>query len=166
MTLRPVSPDDLDLFFDHQQDPAAVWMAAFTPADLPSRVAFDARQARILAEPSIVVRTIEVDGVAVGHVLKYELDGDPEVSYWIGREHWGRGIGTTALARFLAVEITERPVFARVAQDNVGSLEVLRRNGFVIVAEGSGPAEGRGRMVKEYRLELSADTVGPAELPG
>lgn len=47
------------------------------------------------------IRTIELDGAVVGSVLSYEQDGLPEVSYWIGRAHWGRGIATEALRRFL-----------------------------------------------------------------
>jgi RimJ/RimL family protein N-acetyltransferase len=153
VSLRPVSEADIDLFYAHQQDPVAVWMAAFTSSDLADRAAFGARWRRILSEASIRVRTVVADETAVGLVLRYAVDGHPEVSFWLGREHWGRGHATAALALFLA-ELPERPVHARVAQDNVGSVAVLQHNGFVVVGQDANPAAGRQEVVREYLMAL------------
>jgi len=154
VTLRPAVVDDIELFFQLQQDSVAVRMAAFTPANLTDREVFETRWRRVLSDRSVVVKTVLVAGVAVGHVLKYVFGGEPEVSYWIAREHWDRGYATEAV-RLLLVEITERPIYGRAAQDNVGSLAVLRHNGFTVSGEGVGPAAGRGEMVPEYVLTLS-----------
>src|SRR5215218_9325330 len=52
--------------------------------------------------------------------------GEREVTYWIGRSYWGKGIATDALTAFLAVE-RSRPLHARVASDNVASRRVLEK---------------------------------------
>jgi RimJ/RimL family protein N-acetyltransferase len=152
--LRPCEPSDLDLFFRHMRDPEAVSMAAFTPEDPSDRVAFDARWRRLLADDTVIPRTILADGEVVGSVASFVWDGDREVTYWIDRAWWGRGIATRALALLLA-EVTVRPIHARAAKDNHGSLSVLQRNGFVITGEGSGYAAGRRDTVEEYLLQLA-----------
>ena len=54
---------------------------------------------------------------------------------------WGRGYATRAHAEFVA-EVRERPLHARVAEHNVGSIRVLAKCGFSIV--GFARAEKRG----------------------
>ncbi len=154
ISLRPVEPADLEVFFANEQHPEAVWMAAFVPAEWDNQALYDTRMRRILADETIMVRTILCDGEVAGSVLKYVVE-HPEVSYWIGREHWGQGVATEALRQFL-VEFTPRPVRARAAKDNTGSLAVLAHNGFRIIAEDIGPAAGRMDIVEEYLLELTA----------
>ncbi|MFE2756395.1 GNAT family N-acetyltransferase [Actinosynnema sp. NPDC059335] len=151
--LREVTAADVLLFFDHQRDPEAVRMAAFTPADPSDRAAFLVRWARILADESAVARTVVFDGEVVGHVCRSTRSGRPEVTCWIGREHWGRGLATAALAAFLRQEPL-RPVYARAAVDNVGSLRVLDKCGFVAVGEDVAFAEGRGGDVEGFILRL------------
>ena len=83
-----------------------------------------AHWARICGDPSSI-QTILFDGQVAGSVSSYvEEPGKPEVTYWLGKEFWGQGIGTRALAAFLG-QMTERPVYARAAKDNAASLRVL-----------------------------------------
>jgi RimJ/RimL family protein N-acetyltransferase len=153
ITLREVEPGDLLVFFEHQRDPVAVQMAAFTAADPDDRAAFDTHWSRILAEKTVTIRTILVDGQVAGSVLSYEQDDKLDVSYWIGREFWGKGIATQALAEFLKIQ-THRPLYGRAAKDNVGSVKVLLKNGFRIVGEEKGFANARGREIPELILML------------
>ena len=44
----------------------------------------------------------------------FDRDGKRLVGYWIGREFWGKGLATKALAELLA-EVTARPLHAYVA---------------------------------------------------
>ncbi len=159
LLLRPVHDDDLDVFFANQNDPVAIQMAAFTSADPADRAAFDAHWAKIRSLDSVLIRTIVAGGVVIGSVLKYEMEGEPEVSYWTARESWGRGIVTEALERFLE-EATQRPMHARVARDNAGSIRVLRKCGFEIVGEDRGFAHGRGEEIDEYVMTLAAPADG------
>jgi len=151
--LRPVIEADLERFFEHQRDPAAIRMAAFTAADPSDRAAFDARWARLLSDPGLENRAILLDGEVAGHVARFGPPAQREVTYWLGREHWGQGLATAALALLLS-ELPERPVFARAARDNAASLRVLEKCGFRRYGADRGFAQGRGAEVEEVLLRL------------
>ena len=131
VVLRAVSPNDLPVFFEHQRDPVATEMAGFPPRD---RAAFTAHWERILADPDVLARAVTADGRLAGNVVSFEREGRREVGYWIGRELWGAGVATAALAAFLDLE-TARPLFAGVARWNAGSMRVLEKCGFAVCAE-------------------------------
>lgn len=156
LRLRPVAESDLAIFFEQQRDPAAHAMAAFTSWDPEDRGAFAARWMRILADPRVLTRTIVADGVVVGSIARYERDGKPEVTYWIGSEHWGKGFASAALRAFLA-EAPERPLFAAAAADNVASIRVLEKCGFRTTGRERSFARARGAEVSEVFLRLDAD---------
>lgn len=149
--LRDVAPDDLSIFFEQQLDPAANYMAAFTAKDPTDREAFTAHWAKVMADHSIVIKTILYDGQVAGSVLSHGWFGEPEISYWIGKEYWGKGIATRALAAFLDVQ-KERPLYARAVKDNIASLRVLEKCGFTISGEDKGFANARGMEAEEYIL--------------
>jgi RimJ/RimL family protein N-acetyltransferase len=152
--LRDVVDDDLPLFFEFQLDPDANHMAAFIARDPTDREAFTAHWNKILAEPTCIIRTIVCDGQVVGSVSSYEESGRPEVTYWIGRAHWGKGIATRALTAFLEQVNATRPIYARVAKDNPGSRRVLEKCGFKVIGETKGFANARGEEIEELLLEL------------
>jgi len=154
LVLRDVTDDDITVFFAQQLDREARHMAAFTPAEATDKAAFTARWRGFLSEPTIVMRTIVFDGKVAGQVLSYETEGEPEVSYWLGREFWGRGLATRALAAFLAEANHKRPIFARVATDNVASRRVLEKCGFTIIGRARGFARARGEEIEELILQL------------
>lgn len=81
-----------------------------------------------------------------------------EVSYWIGKEYWGKGIATRALSEFLS-ELTDRPLYARAAKDHLASLRVLEKCRFAIVGEDKGFASARGRETEEFVLELEGAQI-------
>lgn len=151
--LRNVQHDDLDTFFEHHLDPQARHMAAFTSADPTDRVAFDRHWQRIMSTETVTIRTVLVDEEVAGYVLSYLDVGRPEVGYWIGRDFWGTGVATEALALFLE-EFQARPVFARAATDNHGSIRVLQKCGFIRYGTGSGFANARGEDTPEVLLRL------------
>jgi RimJ/RimL family protein N-acetyltransferase len=153
--LREVEAADLPVFFEHQQDAVARSMAAFTSEDPTDHDAFVAFWDRLMADDAITKRTILVDGLVAGQVMSFEMFGELEVTYWIGREFWGRGVATTAL-RILLDVVTVRPLHARVAKDNAGSLRVLEKCGFVVTGEDRGFANAHGEEVAEYVLILDA----------
>jgi len=154
ITLRALDPADLDTVFAWENDPAAIAMAAFTAPDPSDRARFDAHYARIMADPGVLQRAIERDGVLVGSIASFTMEGDRELTYWVDPACWGQGVATDAVRAFLQVETT-RPLHARVAALNVGSQRVLERSGFERYGEETSFADGVGRDVVEllYRLD-------------
>ncbi len=146
--LRPIEPADLSLFFTQQLDPHANHMAAFTAPDPGDRAAFDAHWSRILSDDTIVKRSIVIEHALAGHIMSFMQFGERELCYWIDRAYWGQGIATAALAAFLPLLAT-RPLYARVAQDNLGSIKVLQRGGFVLAGE------ARGAEIDEFIFRLA-----------
>lgn len=126
MILRDVTDEDLPLFFEHQRDPEAMRMAAFPSRE---REAFMTHWRTKVLRPENVARTLVMDGVVVGYISSWEQEGRRFVGYWLGREHWGRGLATRALAEFLVLEPL-RPLHAWVALHNRASIRVLEKCGF------------------------------------
>jgi RimJ/RimL family protein N-acetyltransferase len=131
-------------------------MAAFTSADTDDRGAFDARWARLRRDQTTTNKVVESEGRVVGHIASFDLDGQREVTYWIGRRDWGRRIATRALQVFLTTIERTRPVHARAASDNAGSIRVLEKCGFTRVGHGRAFAHGRNEETQEVMLRLDA----------
>ena len=96
LVLREIEDRDLGVLFEHWTNPDAIRMAAFTSPDQNERAAFERRWARLRSDVSTTNRVVEIDGRVVGHIASFDLEGHREVTYWIGREDWGRGIATRA----------------------------------------------------------------------
>lgn len=154
IVLREIEDRDLDVLFEHATDREAISMAAFISADFDDRDAYHARWAKIRRDPTTTNRVIETDGRVVGHIASFDLDGKREVTYWIGRQHWGKGIATQALREFVTRIEVARPLHAGAAADNAGSIRVLEKCGFTRVGVGSGFAHGRGEETAEVLLRL------------
>jgi GNAT superfamily N-acetyltransferase len=133
VSLREVEDQDLDTIYQQVTDPESVRMAAFTAEDQTDRGAFLNRISRLQADTSVSYRVIDVDGV--------------------DRTQWGKGIASAALQILLA-ETAERPLYARAASDNVGSLRVLEKAGFRRVGVNRDFAPGRGEEIEETILRL------------
>lgn len=127
-------------------------MAAFPPRD---KDAFTAHwKTKILGDDAVVSKAVLVDGEVAGNVVSFEYLGKREVGYWIGREHWGKGVATRALSAFLGL-VTERPLYAGVAKHNVASIRVLEKCGFTISDDDAEPSAAPG-AVEMVRLKLEA----------
>jgi RimJ/RimL family protein N-acetyltransferase len=171
--LRDVIEGDLPVFFEQQRDPDANHMAAFTAKDPADTAAFTAKWAKILSDDSSTNRTILFGGEVAGSIGVFVApwSGQLEVSYWIGRKFWDKGIATKALAALLSA-VKTRPLYARAAKDNIASLRVLEKCGFTIAGYDRGFANARGEEVDEVVLELrveapevTAKNAGPDKGP-
>jgi RimJ/RimL family protein N-acetyltransferase len=143
LLLWDVEQRDLPILFEYQRDPDATQMAAFPARDWNS---FIAHWTKILADITIIKKTILVNGEVAGNIVSFEHDGQREVGYWLGKPFWGHGLATTALSMFLN-HVQERPLYAYVAKHNRASRRVLEKCGFVLRRE-----EEEG-----YMLELRAN---------
>ncbi|MDX2701624.1 GNAT family N-acetyltransferase [Streptomyces sp. PA03-6a] len=154
VSLREVGDGDLPVFYSHSNDPEGIRMAAFTAKDPSDRAHFEAHWARIRQDPSVIVRTVVGEGdEIVGHAAVFGPTEEREVTYWIGRQYWGRGAATAALRELLSV-VQERPLRARAAADNGRSIRVLEKCGFVVTGSERGFANARGEEIDEVVLTL------------
>src|SRR3972149_5370742 len=147
--LRDVHEADLPIFFEQQLDPQATQMAAFPSRD---RDVFMAHWKKIMSNENVTLKTVLFEGQVAGNIVSWEQCGEREVGYWIGKEYWGKGIGTKALAEFLGY-VKTRPLYAHVAKHNVASLRVLQKCEFVISGKDKFSDES-GKEIEEFLLKL------------
>jgi RimJ/RimL family protein N-acetyltransferase len=154
VSIRLVKKDDLPIFFVHQLDPEATRLAAFPSRN---REAFFANwSTHILGNPAAICRTILAGDPVAGYLGAWTDAASNQrlLGYWIGREFWGRGIASAALVQFLRHEST-RPLHARVAKHNLGSIRVLEKAGFVRAGEDTFPSPS-GAAIEEFLYLLAA----------
>jgi RimJ/RimL family protein N-acetyltransferase len=146
--LRDLRDDDLDAVFEMMRDREAVARAAFTAADPDDRAAFDEWMLRQRSSGEVELFVVTENGGFAGTAALFTADGDREVTFWVARHAWGRGVGTQAL-RLLVSHEPERPLYARVASDNAASVALLEKIGFTEVSRTTSFAPGVGREVEE-----------------
>jgi RimJ/RimL family protein N-acetyltransferase len=149
LMLRDVLEEDLSIFFEHQRDADARRMAASPVREWDAFVAH--WRTKVLAEPSAKARTVEFNGQVAGYVGSWEDDGKYLIGYWIGKEYWGRGVATAAVAEFLSAHETRRPLHAYVTLANLGSIRVLEKSGFQALGPPAAGADGVEEIL--FRLD-------------
>lgn len=154
VTLTQTIESDLAALFQFQLDKEAVRLAAFTSEDPTDKTAYIVKFTKLLSDSTFNMQTIKIDETIVGSIAKFIMFGSNEITYWIDKNYWGKGVATTALNIFLKTE-RNRPIYGRVAFDNLGSQKVLERNGFVKVGEDFGFANARQTEIKEFIYKLS-----------
>jgi ribosomal-protein-alanine N-acetyltransferase len=135
ITIRAWRPDDAATLA-RLADDRGVWLGLRDLFPHPYQLADAHRFIAFAAGMSPVTYfAIEADGVlagGIGYTPRTDVERiGAEVGYWLGREFWGRGIGTRALSLFLAPgEEETRPLYAEAAVHNVASVRALKRHGF------------------------------------
>ena len=150
--IRDATEADIPVFFEHQRDPVEMDMAKMPARD---EEAFTAHWQKILADDTGTAKTILCEDEVAGNLLVFDRGGKRLVGYWIGREFWGKGLATRALAELLT-EVTERPLHAYVAASNVGSMRVLEKCGFTLVGRETEFDERLGEEIEEALYVLKA----------
>lgn len=153
IVLRPTEIADLESLFIFQLDTDANYLAAFTSKCSTDKTAYLDKYTKLLSNPSINNQTILVNNIIAGSIAKFIMEGDTEITYWIDKQFWGKGIATMALKKFLTIE-NSRPIIGRVAFDNFGSQKVLEKCGFVKVGADKGFANARQKEIEEYIYKL------------
>src|SRR5689334_13965809 len=103
-------------------------MAAFPSRD---RGPFMQHWEKIMNDKGVTIRVIVYKGRIAGHLVCWKQGYEQETGYWLGREFWGRGIASAALADFLKI-VNIRPLYAHVIQHNIASRRVLEKCGFIL----------------------------------
>ena len=155
ITLTPTGIDDLNTLFQFQLDKEATYLAAFMATDSTDKTAYIERYIKYLTDPTINNQTIKLNGNIVGSVAKFMMKDEAEITYWIDKKFWGKGIATSALKIFLNIEIV-RPIYARSAFDNFGSQRVLTKCGFIQIGKDKGFANARQAEIEEYIYKLNS----------
>lgn len=148
--LRDITQSDLPIFFEHQREPEANQMAAFPARD---EEAFYKHWAKIMASDTVYNQTILFNDQVAGNILSFEMEGETEIGYWIGKEFWGKGITTEALKQFLG-QLKKRPLFSHVAKHNLASKRVLEKCRFQVIGEGKWNPFPNEPEVEEFVLKL------------
>jgi len=154
IVLRRTEIADLESLFTFQLDREANHLAAFTSKDPTDKTAYLQKYTKLLNDPTINNQTIIVDNIIAGSVAKFELEGQAEVTYWVDKQFWGKGLATQALKEFLKNEKT-RPIFGRGAFDNFGSQKVLEKCSFVKIGTDKGFANARQSEIEEFIYKLA-----------
>ena len=151
--LRDTKKNDLEELFRFQTDAEANFLAAFTAKNPVDKTAYLEKYTKLISDKEIVNKTIFLDGEIVGSIAKFLSKGEAEITYWIGKDFWGKGIATQALKQFLEIENT-RPIYGRAAFDNFGSRRVLEKCGFEKIGTDKGFANARREEIEEIIYEL------------
>ncbi len=151
--LKHTNQNDLETLFLFQLDKDANYLAAFTSKNPSDKNAYIEKWTRLFSDEKINIRTILLKKEIVGSIAKFEMEGNAEITYWIGKEFWGKGIASNALKQFLEIEKT-RPIFGRIAFDNLGSKKVLENCGFSKIGNEKGFANAREKEIEEFIYEL------------
>jgi RimJ/RimL family protein N-acetyltransferase len=154
ISLRRLEDSDLPIFWQQLTDPELQRMAAVTRKYHYDRGYFDQHWAKVRSDPSVILRTVLADGVVAGHAAVFGPAQEREVTYVIGRAHWGQGIATTVLAEMIELEPV-RPLHADAAADNAGSIRVLEKCGFIVTGKSRCFARARDEEIDLVHLTLS-----------
>lgn len=154
IVLRKTKVDDLDFLFIFQLDKEARNLAAFVSEVTTDKSAYLAKYTKLLNDATVNNQTIIFDNIIAGSIAKFEIGEDAEITYWIDKKFWGKGIATMALRRFLTIE-NARPLLGRTAFDNFGSQRVLEKCGFKKIGKDKGFANERQAEVEEFIYKLS-----------
>ncbi|RJQ73709.1 N-acetyltransferase [Pseudonocardiaceae bacterium YIM PH 21723] len=133
--LRDVVEADLETFFQQACDPEAVRRAEFPARE---RDAFMTHwRTKVMGDTTGFVQAVTVNGELAGNIVAWWAGEQRFLGYWLGRQFWGRGIGTRALGLFLQAE-RNRPLFADPYRGNTASVRLLEKHGFRVIRQESG----------------------------
>ena len=155
LLLRPMDSWDVPRLVDMAGD----WdVTRYTTLPFP----YDLRRASTLLQQAagdIVVMLERLrDGQVVGCIIaRPDGTGGHEVSYWLGRSHWGQGYGTEAVRRFYRHLFLERSVewaWTPVNPNNEASVHVVAHLGMQAMGQTpvAYPDEPQPRQLPKYGI--------------
>ena len=105
--------------FPYSEDDGRAFLATVGDADAPRAYAIANGEDRLMGVVS----------------LKFAQGKAPELGYWLGQPHWGKGYAPEAATGLVQAAATAgiTEINARVLQSNAASIRVLEKAGFTIV---------------------------------
>lgn len=180
LRLRPLLADDAAALHRLVNDWEVAKALARVPFPYPRELADEwiaATRAQIAAGTAWhLAVTREEDGTeallgCVGLTLDAKNPREAELGYWIGRRHWGQGLGPEAAGRLAHWALANLDIDRLVASalvDNERSAAVLRRIGFKEGGAGSQEFISRGglmpvRLFTATRMDIAVEAAAPVE---
>lgn len=110
-------------------------------------------------EGPLVYPVLLKDSTYIGYVQAIPFDDDTwEVGYHIGSSYTKKGYATEALSAFLPVimkQICIDEIMGICVADNLASVKVMERCGFIKLYQGAGDYQGQERMICKYVFRKS-----------
>jgi RimJ/RimL family protein N-acetyltransferase len=165
--LRPAFPEDSGAILAGIGEEAIVRNLARVP--WPYTLGDARRFAAVPQDMRLPHFLVTLPGVGViGSAGLGEHHGEPEIGYWIARQHWGCGYATEAAGAVLKIAraLGHQRVVAGHFADNLASGKVLKKLGFAPTGRPSrrfSAARGETVDLVEYARDLEAD-INPAPL--
>jgi len=180
LTLRPLRADDAAALHRLVNDWEVAKTLARVPFPYPRDLADEwiaSTRAQIAAGTAWhLAVTRDEDGAeallgCVGLTLDPKNPREAELGYWIGRRHWGQGLGSEAAGRLAHWALANLEIDRLVASalvDNERSAAVLRRIGFKESGAGSQEFISRGglmpvRLFSATRMDIAVEAPTPVE---
>ena len=63
---------------------------------------------KLISNPTINMKTIVINDLVIGCVIKFEMKGEAEISYWIDKKYWGKRLLQQHLRSFWKPNILDR----------------------------------------------------------
>lgn len=137
--LRPWHSDDVETYLSLLDDPDVwTWLPEAYPAPLTAEVAESLIELSNTSDHH-QVQAVMRNGEVVGQArLEFDVDAEnpavAEISYWLGKTHWGKGIASELVPLFTSSCFARNPninaIVARVHNDNKASRRALEKAGY------------------------------------
>lgn len=109
-----------------------------------------------LSHTPLQIKAIVLNNEVIGSIGVHQLadiySKSAEMGYWIGEEHWGKGIVSFAVKEMLKYGFETFDIdriFARTTHTNLASQRVLQKSGFIFEAELKGTIFKNGEYFDE-----------------
>ncbi len=147
--LRPPRPEDVGAFTELLADESVVRYTARMPHPFRLEHAQEFLDGLAASGEMVWVITARADETILGVVALEEPEGPdgPGLGYWLGRQYWGTGIMSEAVARimrFAFEDLAAAKLRADVHPENAASRRLLEKAGFVFIGAGTIDAPARG----------------------
>ena len=140
LSVVPLTAEHADAMYQHALHPD-VWRLAGALPSLTVESVRDQIQQDKVSEERKRFAVLDAKLGFVGTVALGKCGEGAELSYWVRRDQWGRGIATRAIRDILSQGQARSMgswVLATIAADNLPSIRVVEKVGFVEAVPGSG----------------------------
>lgn len=163
--LRPFTIDDVEIIFSLSQE---VGMRKWIPDQVyKDKVETKAVLSYLISQyqdvpkpdkaPLVLAVVLKKTNDVIGHVGLSPFENHTEVGYAIAENLCGRGyasIAVGAMCKWALSELDIRKIYGIVATENMASVRVLKKSGFLLEEEKEQPYHGKVCLCRRYYLTV------------